>query len=71
MNAVMYHCKEDLSGINGVMRPGIVHRIDKDTTGVLVICKNDKAHNFVAEQLKEHSITRKYRSIDKWCDQRR
>ena len=63
VNAVMYHCKEDLSGINGVMRPGIVHRIDKDTTGVLVICKNDKAHNFVAEQLKEHSITRKYRSI--------
>ena len=63
VNAVMYHCKEDLSGINGVMRPGIVHRIDKDTTGVLVICKNDKAHNFVAEQLKEHSITRKYRAI--------
>lgn len=63
VNAVMYHCKEDLSGINGIMRPGIVHRIDKDTTGVLVICKNDKAHNFVAEQLKEHSITRKYRAI--------
>ena len=63
VNAVIYHCKEDLSGINGVMRPGIVHRIDKDTTGVLVICKNDKAHNFVAEQLKEHSITRKYRAI--------
>ena len=63
VNAVMYHCKEDLSGINGVMRPGIVHRIEKDTTGVLVICKNDKAHNFVAEQLKEHSITRKYRAI--------
>ena len=63
VNAVMYHCKEDLSGINGVMRPGIVHRIDKDTTGVLVICKNDKAHNFVTEQLKEHSITRKYRAI--------
>lgn len=63
VNAVMYHCKEQLSGINGVLRPGIVHRIDKDTTGVLVICKNDFAHNFVAEQLKEHSITRKYRAI--------
>ena len=63
VNAVMAHCGDSLSGINGVMRPGIVHRIDKDTTGVLVICKNDKAHNFVAEQLKEHSITRKYRAI--------
>lgn len=63
VNAVLYHCKEQLSGINGVLRPGIVHRIDKDTTGVLVICKNDIAHNFVAEQLKEHSITRKYRAI--------
>ena len=63
VNAVMYHCKECLSGINGVMRPGIVHRIDMDTTGVLVICKNDKAHNHVAAQLKEHSITRKYRAI--------
>ena len=63
VNAVMYHCKDCLSGINGVMRPGIVHRIDMDTTGVLVICKNDKAHNHVAAQLKEHSITRKYRAI--------
>lgn len=63
VNAVMYHCKDRLSGINGVMRPGIVHRIDMDTTGVLVICKNDKAHNHVAAQLKEHSITRKYRAI--------
>lgn len=63
VNAVMYHCRGQLSGINGVMRPGIVHRIDKDTTGVLVICKNDKAHNHVAAQLKEHSITRKYRAI--------
>ena len=63
VNAVMYHCKDRLSGINGVMRPGIVHRIDMDTTGVLVICKNDKAHNHVADQLKEHSITRKYRAI--------
>ena len=63
VNAVMYHCKDCLSGINGVMRPGIVHRIDMDMTGVLVICKNDKAHNHVAAQLKEHSITRKYRAI--------
>ncbi len=63
VNAVMYHCKEDLSGINGVMRPGIVHRIDKDTTGSLIICKNDEAHNSIAEQLKVHSITRKYRAI--------
>lgn len=63
VNAVMYHCKDCLSGIDGVMRPGIVHRIDMDTTGVLVICKNDKAHNHVAAQLKEHSITRKYRAI--------
>lgn len=63
VNGLMYHCKDELSGINGVLRPGIVHRIDKDTTGVLVICKNDKAHRLVAEQLKEHSITRKYRAI--------
>lgn len=63
VNAVMYHCAGKLSGINGVMRPGIVHRIDMDTTGVLVICKNDTAHNLVAAQLKEHSITRKYRAI--------
>lgn len=63
VNAVMYHCKDQLSGINGVMRPGIVHRIDKDTTGVLVICKNDMSHNHIAEQLKVHSITRKYRAI--------
>ena len=63
VNALMYQCKGDLSGINGVLRPGIVHRIDKDTTGVLIVCKNDKAHNALAEQLKEHSITRKYRAI--------
>jgi len=63
VNAVMFHCKDDLSGINGVMRPGIVHRIDKDTTGSLIICKNDEAHNSIAEQLKIHSITRKYRAI--------
>ena len=63
VNALLYHCKDSLSGINGVMRPGIVHRIDKDTTGALVVCKNDSAHQFVAEQLKEHSITRKYEAI--------
>lgn len=63
VNGIMYHCKDELSGINGVMRPGIVHRIDKDTTGSLIICKNDDAHNFIAEQLKVHSITRKYRAI--------
>lgn len=63
VNALMYHCKEDLSGINGVMRPGIVHRIDMNTTGSLLVCKNDFSHNFLAEQLKVHSITRKYRAI--------
>lgn len=63
VNAVMYHCQNDLSGIGGVMRPGIVHRIDKDTTGSIIICKNDKAHLSIAAQLKEHSITRKYRAI--------
>lgn len=63
VNAIMYHCHNDLSGINGVLRPGIVHRIDKDTTGSLIICKNDEAHRKIAEQLKEHSITRKYRAI--------
>lgn len=63
VNAVMFHCKENLSGINGVLRPGIVHRIDKDTTGALLICKNDTAHRDLAEQLKEHSIKRRYRAI--------
>ena len=63
VNAVMFHCKENLSGINGIPRPGIVHPIDKDTTGSLIVCKNDTAHQFVASQLKEHSITRKYRAI--------
>lgn len=63
VNAVMYHCGEDLSTINGVLRPGIVHRIDKDTTGVLVICKNDRAHRAIAEQLSVHSITRAYLAI--------
>ncbi len=63
VNALMYHCKDNLSGINGVLRPGIVHRIDMDTTGVLVACKNDFAHNCIAEQLSVHSITRKYHAI--------
>ena len=63
VNGIMYHCKDNLSGINGVMRPGIVHRIDMDTTGSLLICKNDRAHQALAEQLKEHSITRKYHAI--------
>jgi 23S rRNA pseudouridine1911/1915/1917 synthase len=63
VNAVMFHCKDNLSGINGVMRPGIVHRIDKDTTGSVIICKNDIAHQKIAEQLKEHSINRVYHAI--------
>lgn len=63
VNALMYHCGKELSGINGVMRPGIVHRIDMDTTGSIIVCKNDKAHNCIAEQLKEHSINRKYHAI--------
>ena len=60
VNALMYHCGKELSGINGVMRPGIVHRIDMDTTGSLVVCKNDAAHKCIARQLKEHSIKRVY-----------
>ena len=63
VNALMYHCKDQLSGINGVLRPGIVHRIDMDTTGALVVCKTDLAHQSLAAQLKEHSITRRYRAI--------
>ncbi|MGN0153764.1 MAG: RluA family pseudouridine synthase [Lachnospiraceae bacterium] len=63
VNALLYHCKDSLSSINGVIRPGIVHRIDRNTTGILVICKNDHAHKILAEQLKEHSITRKYHAI--------
>lgn len=63
VNAVMYHCKGKLSGINGVLRPGIVHRIDMDTTGALVVCKNDKTHQGLAEQLAVHSITRKYHAL--------
>ncbi len=63
VNALMYYCKDDLSGINGVLRPGIVHRIDMDTTGSLLVCKNDFTHNHIAEQLKVHSITRVYHAI--------
>ena len=63
VNALMYHCKGDLSGINGVMRPGIVHRIDRDTTGSLVVCKNDQTHQELAKQLKSHSIKRIYHAI--------
>ena len=63
VNAVLYHCRDNLSGINGVLRPGIVHRIDKDTTGALIVCKNDKAHQKIADQLREHTITRSYRAI--------
>ncbi len=63
VNGLMAHCRDSLSGINGIMRPGIVHRIDMDTTGVLIVCKNDIAHNSIAEQLKEHSITRKYYAV--------
>ena len=63
VNALMYHCGDSLSGINGVMRPGIVHRIDMDTTGSLLVCKNDVAHQKLAEQLKEHSIYRIYHAL--------
>lgn len=62
VNALLYHCR-DLSSINGVIRPGIVHRIDRNTTGILVVCKNDTAHRELARQLKDHSITRKYHAI--------
>ncbi|MDD6193638.1 MAG: RluA family pseudouridine synthase [Lachnospiraceae bacterium] len=63
VNAVMFHCKESLSGINGELRPGIVHRIDRDTTGSLIVCKNDASHNHIASQIKEHSVNRVYRGI--------
>lgn len=62
VNALLYHCR-DLSGIGGVMRPGIVHRIDMDTTGSVIACKNDKAHESLAAQLKEHSVNRRYQCI--------
>lgn len=63
VNGILAHCGSSLSGINGVLRPGIVHRIDKDTSGALIICKNDTAHRHIAQQLKEHSITRRYRGV--------
>ena len=63
VNALMYHCGQELSGINGTMRPGIVHRIDMDTTGSLIVCKNDMAHQSLSEQLKIHSIKRVYVAI--------
>ena len=63
VNALMYHCKDSLSGINGEIRPGIVHRIDKDTSGLLIIAKNDASHRALAEQIKEHSFTREYEAV--------
>lgn len=63
VNALLYHCGDSLSGINGVIRPGIVHRIDKDTSGLLVVAKNDIAHKGLAEQIKEHSFTRVYNTV--------
>lgn len=63
VNALVYHCKGSLSGINGVIRPGIVHRIDKDTSGLLIVAKNDFAHINLAEQIKAHSFTREYQSV--------
>ncbi|MCR5474549.1 MAG: RluA family pseudouridine synthase [Lachnospiraceae bacterium] len=63
VNALMYRCRDNLSGINGVLRPGIVHRIDKDTTGSIIVCKNDAAHKSLAEQLKGHSLRREYVAI--------
>ena len=63
VNALMYHCRDSLSGINGVMRPGIVHRIDMNTSGLLVICKNDNSHKALADQFSVHSITREYTAV--------
>lgn len=63
VNAVMYHCGDSLSGINGIMRPGIVHRIDRDTTGSVIICKNNDAHSSIAQQLQEHTIVRRYFAV--------
>lgn len=63
VNAVLYHCGDSLSGINGVLRPGILHRIDKNTSGLLLVAKNDDSHNFLAEQIKEHSLTREYEAV--------
>lgn len=63
VNALMHHCGDSLSGINGEIRPGIVHRIDKDTSGLLIVAKNDFAHNKLAEQIREHSFTREYEAV--------
>ena len=63
VNALLYHCGDSLSGINGVLRPGIVHRIDKNTSGLLIVAKNDFSHKFLAEQIKEHSFTREYEAV--------
>lgn len=63
VNALLFHCRGELSGINGILRPGIVHRIDKDTTGSVIACKNDRAHACIAGQLKQHTIVRKYHAI--------
>ena len=63
VNALLYHCRDSLSGIGGVMRPGIVHRIDKDTSGLLVVAKNDEAHAALSEELKYHGIEREYRAL--------
>ena len=63
VNALLYHCKDSLSGINGILRPGIVHRIDKDTSGLLIVAKNDRAHIGLAEQIKDHSFTREYNAV--------
>ena len=63
VNAILYHCGDSLSGINGVMRPGILHRIDKNTSGLLLVAKNDNAHLYLAEQIKEHSLTREYEAV--------
>lgn len=63
VNALLFHCRDSLSGINGILRPGIVHRIDMNTTGSLIVCKNDLAHNKIADQIKVHSINRIYLGI--------
>lgn len=63
VNALLFHCGDSLSGIGGVLRPGIVHRIDKDTSGLLIVAKNDEAHHFLAQQIKEHSFTREYEAV--------
>lgn len=63
VNALMHHCKGNLSGINGVIRPGIVHRIDKDTSGLLLVAKTDTAHVSLSAQIKEHSLAREYRAV--------